>query len=143
MFKNNPTFLAHLPSGLLAYLSTDLKPLSVHRLCTVTGPLLAERPEREFTLFPLSNGRESFAHWMSGPPSGGANVGHFIRISLLPSCSQAGELTSQLMMVLVTAVGTQLTLCAKPNSDLHLNFERKVLLLLILQIQTLKLREVK
>ena len=70
-------------------------------------------------------------------------MGHFIRISLLPSCSQAGELTSQLMMVLVAAVGTQLTLYAKPNSDLHLNFERKVLLLLILQIQTLKLREVK
>ena len=57
-FKNNPAFPAHLPSGLLAYFSTDLKPLSVHRLCTLTGPLLAERPEGEFTLFPLSSGRQ-------------------------------------------------------------------------------------
>lgn len=57
-FKNNPVFPAHLPSGLLAYFSTDLKPLSVHRLCTLSGPLLAERPEGEFTLFSLSSGRQ-------------------------------------------------------------------------------------
>lgn len=45
--KNNPTFLAHPTSGLLAYSSTDLKPFSVQRLCILTEPLSVRKARRK------------------------------------------------------------------------------------------------
>lgn len=54
-----------------------------------------------------------------------------------------GGLISQLMVVVVlVAMVIKLTLCTKPNSNLHLNLEAGIAIPLV-QMQELKLREVK